>query len=277
MQTPSILFDTNLLAQRRARAALLPAADFLHHEIADQVQERLQEVNKSFADRIVIGPQPDIWAKTLDARPVPFADTLALAPQSADLIVHALGLHWANDPVGQLVQARNALRPDGLLIASLFAGQTLHELRAAFADAEIKTTGGLSPRVAPMGEIRDLGGLIQRAGLALPVADSMRLTVTYDHPLTLMRELRAMGESNIMTARRRTPLRRDTLSWVCEVYQTRFGLPNGRIPATFEIVFLTGWAPSANQQKPLRPGSATSRLADALNTAEQPTGDKAAH
>ncbi len=277
MNSPPILFDLNQRAQRLARAAKLPPADFLLREIASQLQERLQEVNKVFTDRIVIADWPEFWAETLQAKLVAAGETLKLAPESADLIIHGMNLHWSNDPVGQLVQARRALRPDGLMIATLFAGQTLHELRAAFAEAEIETTGGLSPRVAPMGEIRDLGGLIQRAGLALPVADSVKLTVTYNSPLALMHDLRAMAETNVMTDRHRNTLRRDTLKRLVEIYHSRFGLPDGRIPATFEIVFLTGWAPSANQQKPLRPGSAANRLADALNTAELPAGDKAAH
>lgn len=267
MNAPPILFDTRLLSWRLRRAALAPA-DFLHREIAAQVQERLLEVNKAFPDRIVVGNHPQIWAGALQARPVDCADLQAIEPESVDLAVHALALHWANDPVGQLVQARRALRPDGLMIAALFAGQTLHELRAAFAEAEIETTGGISPRIAPMGEIRDLGGLIQRAGLALPVADSVLLRVTYADTVALMRDLRAMGETNIMVERRRSPLRRDTLRRTTEIYQARFAQPDGRIPATFEVVFLTGWAPSANQQRPLRPGSATTRLADALNPAE---------
>ncbi len=277
MQTPPILFDSSLAAQRRLRVLALPPADFLHREIAVQVQERLQEVNKVFRDRFVVSSRPEIWPEYMAAHHVDAFDTLDLRAQSADLVIHALSLHWANDPVGQLVQARRALRPDGLLVAALFAGSTLHELRASFAEAEIETVGGLSPRVAPMGEIRDLGGLIQRAGLALPVADSVRLTVTYPDVLALMRDLRAMGEANIIAARRRTFLRRDTFLRTSEIYRSRFGLPDGRIPATFEVVFLTGWSPSANQQKPLPPGSAVSRLAEVLNTAELSAGDKAAH
>ena len=277
MNSPPALFDFSHRSERLARAATLPPADYLLREIAGQLQERLLEVNKVFTDRIVVTDRPVIWEESLNARLVSADETLKLAPESVDLIIHAMNLHWSNDPVGQLVQTRRALRPDGLMIAIMFAGQTLHELRAAFAEAEIETTGGISPRVAPMGEIRDLGGLIQRAGLALPVADTVKLTVTYATPITLMHDLRAMAETNMMTDRRRTSLRRDTLNRMVEIYHSRFGLPDGRIPATFEIVFLTGWAPSANQQKPLRPGSAQSRLADALNSAEQPAGDKAAH
>jgi hypothetical protein len=184
-----------------------------------------------------------------------------------------MALHWASDPVGQIIQSRRALRPDGLFLATLFGGQTLHELRAALAAAETEITAGLSPRVAPMAEIRDLGGLLQRAGLALPVADCDRLTVTYATPLHLMRELRAMGEGNALDHRLRRPTRRAVLTRAAEIYTERFALPDGRVPATFEIVHLSGWAPDASQPQPLRPGSATHRLADALGAAETPLKD----
>lgn len=261
MQPPPTLFDRELLAQRRARATSEGA--FLHLAIAEQVSERLREINKSFQDTLVIGPKADLWAETLGGRGIPDTETLPLAESSQDLIVHALALHWANDPVGQLVQMRRALRPDGLMLAAMFGGQTLNELRTCFAEAETAIEGGLSPRVAPMGEIRDLGGLVQRAGLALPVADSTTLNVSYETPLHLMRDLRAMGETNVMTARRKTPLRRETLQKACEIYATNYS-EDGRIFATFEIIFLTGWVPHESQQKPLKPGSAQMRLADAL-------------
>jgi hypothetical protein len=157
----------------------------------------------------------------------------------------------------------------------MFGGETLHELRAALAAAEVEILGGLSPRVAPMGEIRDLGGLLQRAGFALPVADAERFDVTYATPLDLMRDLRAMGETNVMRARLARPMRRDMLARACEIYTDRFALPDGRIPATFEVLFLTGWAPAPSQQQPLRPGSAKARLADALGVAERGAGEKA--
>jgi SAM-dependent methyltransferase len=195
-------------------------------------------------------------------------DPLPLAPAAFDLVVSGLELHWANDPVGLLVQMRRALRPDGLMVAALLGGRTLHELRASLAEAEVETTGGLSPRIAPMGEVRDLGALLQRAGFAMPVADTERLTVSYETPVHLMRELRAMGETNVLTARRRVPLRRQTLARACEIYARNFPAGDGRVIATFEIVFLTGWAPAEGQPKPLRPGSARARLADALGTTE---------
>ena len=279
MQTPPDLFDRSLLAQRRARAiGFGDKGNFLHREVADQVSERLQEVNKTFNDAAVVGPKADLWIETIGSpgfRHTADQETLQLEESSLDLVIHGLALHWANDPVGQLVQMRRALKPDGLMLAAMFGGQTLHELRAALAEAETEIEGGLSPRIAPMGEIRDLGGLIQRAGLALPVADSVKLNVTYQTPLHLMQDLRAMGETNVMHTRRKVPMRRETLLRAIEIYSENYTGPDDRIFATFEIVFLTGWAPSETQQKPLRPGSATTRLADALGISEITAGEKA--
>ncbi|WP_316013714.1 methyltransferase domain-containing protein [Roseobacter sp. HKCCA0434] len=270
------LFDPAALAAHRARTERAgTVATFLHEIAADEVSERLVEVNRRFTDAVVIGPQAALWADAVapGARQVAAAEVLDLAEGSADLIVHGLALHWAEDPVGQLVQMRRALRPDGLMIAAMFGGQTLAELRTAFAEAETRVEGGLSPRVAPMGEIRDLGGLLQRAGFALPVADSLPLKVDYADPLALMRDLRAMGETNAMAARRRGGLRRETLGAVVETYFDQYARDDGRVLATFEIVFLTGWAPAENQQQPLRPGSAKARLADALKVPERPLDD----
>ena len=273
MQTPPDLFDHALLTQRRARAANFgDKGNFLHLEIADQVLERLEEIKKTFQNAASVGPKADLWAEVLGKplfTPVPDGETLNLKEGAFDLIVNGLSLHWANDPIGQLVQMRRALKPDGLMIAAMFGGQTLNELRSALAEAETEVEGGLSPRIAPMGEIRELGALIQRAGLALPVADSVMLNVTYDTALHLMHDLRAMGETNVMHARRKAPMRRETLMRPMEIYAESFTGDDGKILATFEIVFLTGWAPSENQQKPLRPGSAITRLADALGVEEQ--------
>jgi len=281
MPTPPALFDADLLARRRERAARLGGADFLHEAVAAEVAERLKEVNRSFRAAAVVGPRASLWAALLApagigvVRAVPDSEVLDLEEGAHDLVVHGLGLHWANDAVGQLVQARRALRPDGLLIAALFGGETLHELRAALAEAEVATTGGLSPRIAPMGEIRDLGGLLQRAGLAMPVADGHRIEVSYGSGLAVMRDLRAMGETNVMHDRERRPMRRTMLAAALAGYGDRFGLEDGRVPATFEVIFLTGWAPAADQPKPLRPGSAAARLADALGTTERSAGEKA--
>jgi SAM-dependent methyltransferase len=281
MQTAPALFDTDLLARRRARAARGAGADFLHEAMAAEVSERLKEVNRTFTAPVVVGPRAGLWAQLLAAegvgpsQSVADSDPLGLAEGAHDLLVHALALHWANDPVGQLVQARRALRPDGLFLGLLFGGQTLAELRTALAAAEVEVTGGLSPRIAPMGEIRDLGGLLQRAGFAMPVADSHRLTVTYATAFDLMRDLRAMGETNVLRDRLRRPTRRAVFLRAAELYADRFAGPDARIPATFEVVVLTGWAPAPDQPQPLRPGSARMRLADALGVPERPAGEKA--
>lgn len=281
MQSPPRLFDTDLLARRRARAAALGAVDVLHEAVAEEVSERLREVNRSFRAAALVGPRPEPWAEALAGagveviRRLPDAEVLDLEEGAHDLVVHGLTLHWANDPVGQLVQARRALRPDGLLVAALFGGQTLAELREVLGAAEIAVRGGLSPRVAPMGEIRDLGALLQRAGLALPVADSLRLDLSYPSASALMRDLRSMGETNVLADRDRRPMPRAMLELASGLYAERYGRPDGRVGASFEVIFLTGWAPAPSQQKPLRPGAATTRLADALGTTEHSAGDKA--
>jgi hypothetical protein len=204
---------------------------------------------------------------------VPDDEVLALDPGAHDLVVHAMALHWANDPVGQLVQARLALQPDGLLLAVFPGGETLHQLRAVLGQAEIETTGGLSPRVVPMGGLADLGALLQRAGLALPVADSLTLTAEYRDLTHLMHDLRAMGEANALTGRRRQPTRRALFDRAGALYRDHFATAEGRLPATFELVCLTGWAPADSQPRPLRPGSAQMRLAQALGTRETPLAD----
>lgn len=267
-----------MLARRRDRARhIFGQADFLHRAVAGEIDERLQEVNKTFTKAAIIGWQAPLWAKIigLPAVSLPDAETLALQAGAHDLVVHGLGLHWANDPVGQLVQCRHALRPDGVLMAALFGGQTLHELRTALAEAEVELTGGLSPRIAPMGELRDLGGLLQRAGFALPVADIRRFDVSYPSALHLMAELRAMGESNVMAARLKAPMPRALLARMAEIYAQHFPGNSGGVRATFEVVFLTGWAPAPDQPKALRPGSAAARLADALGAEERSAGEKA--
>jgi SAM-dependent methyltransferase len=277
MPAPPRLFDTELLARRRARAGRAPA-DFLHEWAAGDVTERLAEVNRRFTAPALVGPRPALWSAALEAAglpaptAVPDAEMLALEPGAHDLVVHAMALHWSNDPVGQLVQARRALRSDGLLLAVCLGGATLAELRAALAEAEAEQTGGLSPRVAPMGELRDLGALLQRAGLAMPVADAARLTVRYDSVFHLMRDLRAMGETNVMLHRLRRPTRRTVFARAAALYAERFADPDGRVRATFEMATLTGWAPDPSQPQALRPGTAARRLADALGTEERSTG-----
>ena len=264
MNAPPPLTDRPALIRQRARAAAAPAL-FLHDLVRDEVQDRLAEVNRSFTAPAVVTGWPGVWRDALPgARIVADDEVLDLAPAAHDLVIHALALHWASDPVGQLIQCARALRPDGLLIAALFGGRTLQELRVHLAAAEAAATGGLSPRVMPMGDIRDLGGLLQRAGLALPVADSLVQAVVYRDAWALMRDLRAMGEGNALAARLRRPTRRAVLAGAAARHAADGA---ARITATFEIVFLTGWSPHPGQPKPLRPGSATASLADALQQA----------
>jgi SAM-dependent methyltransferase len=270
---PATLTDRAALIRNRARARRAPV-HFLHDAARDEIEDRLSVVNKSFQSPVIVTGQPEFWQDLLPQAPrVADAETLDLEPQAHDLVIHAMGLHWANDPVGQIIQARRALSPDGLFLCACFGGTTLQELRASLAQAETDLLGGLSPRVAPMAEIRDLGAVLQRAGLALPVADSVKMTASYASPLHLMRELRMMGEGNALASRARQPLRRDLLNRACALYQQSFGTEDGRVPATFELILLTGWAPDESQPQPLRPGSATARLADALGTDESPLKD----
>lgn len=233
-------------------------------------------VNRAFTAPVIVSGFPDFWKFALRGAlgerasaalvHVSEGEDLGLQPGQADLVVHALGLHWANDPVGQLIQCRRALRPDGLLLCALFGGETLTELRRALLEAEADQTGGASPRVAPMGEIRDLGALMQRAGFALPVADATTQEVSYASPLNLMRDLRDMGEGNALAARLRHFTRRSVLLEAARRYEECCADPAevGRVLARFEIVVLTGWAPHPSQQQPLSPGSASVALSEAL-------------
>lgn len=275
---PPDLTDRAALDRRRARAARRQDADrFLYREAAELLEERLAEVNRTFTVPALVtavdGPFagfPGTSCKVADT------DVLDLAPAAHDLVVHAMGLHWASDPLGQIIQCRRALKPDGLFLAVAFGGRTLHELRAVLAESETAVTGGLSPRVAPMADVRDLGALLQRAGLAMPVADSVTLTVSYPDIFALCRDLRAMGETNALSERLRRPTRRTVFAEANRLYSSAFPAENGRIKATFELLFLTGWAPEENQPKPLRPGSASARLAEALGAEERRAGDTAA-
>lgn len=267
MSTTTHLTDVRALRLHRDRA--IPDKLFLQESAADEIEDRLLMVNRTFTNVAVVTPFSDLWRKRLPgARIVPDAETLDLSPGAFDLVIHSMSLHWANDPVGQLIQSRRALKPDGLMIAATLGGQTLQELRRSLGEAEICVTGGLSPRVAPMGEIRDLGALLQRAGFALPVADSITLPTEYRDLWHLMRDLRDMGETNALDQRKRACPPRRIFLQASELYAQNFGCASGRIHATFEIVFLTGWAPDENQPKPLRPGSAKKRLAEALKVPE---------
>ncbi len=264
--TPS-LFDRAVLALHRSRAR--DDALFLHRAAVDEVQDRLSMVNKTFKAPAVVTPFPHIWEGLWpEARVIGDEDVLDLTPSAHDLVIHAMALHWANDPVGQLIQCHRAMKPDGLLLAVCLGGDTLQELRAALGQAEIEVTGGLSPRIAPMAELRDLGGLLQRAGLALPVADKATLSAEYRDLVHLMRDLRAMGETNALADRLKHPTRRAVFDKAQDIYAGHYASPQGRLTATFELICLTGWTPDDSQPKPLRPGSAKMRLADALGTDE---------
>ena len=272
MSSPPEIFDRTALTARRQRAQTAPVL-FLHEEAASQCSERLLEVNRTFTTAAIVGAMLDVWAdilvservfETADCRPDD--DRIDLAAEAHDLIVHALALHAANDPVGQLIQMRHALKPDGLMLCCLFGGQSLNELRSCLAEAEIEVSGGLSPRVSPMGDIRDLGALLQRAGFALPVADTITLTITYADLRTLVSDLRGMAETNILTARSRQPTPKAVFDRTEALYRDKFSDADGRLIATVELVFLTGWKPGPGQQQPLKPGSAAMRLADALKT-----------
>ena len=259
--------DPTALARNRKRAK--EDALFLHAVVADEVEDRMALVNKPFTSTALVTGFADFWAARFPSAEVVADDeTLPLEVGQYDLALNLMGLHWANDPIGQLIQCRRALKPDGLFIGATLGGQTLHELRACLAEAEARVSGGLSPRIAPMGELRDLGGLLQRAGFALPVADSVPLTVTYADSWALMRDLRSMGETNALSHRLRRPTRRAVFEQAAQLYQANFAHGSDRIKATFELVFLTGWAPDESQPKPLRPGSAQQRLADALGAVE---------
>jgi len=273
---PPRLTDRTALLRQRARAIAAGPALFLHEAAAAELQERLAEVNRAFTAPAVVTGFPDFWTGVMPgARIVADDPVLALEAGGHDLVVHALALHWADDPVGQIVQCARALRPDGLFLGLTFGGRTLAGLRAALAEAEVAVTGGLSPRVLPMADIRDWGALLQRAGLAMPVADSTVHRVTYADAGALMRDLRAMGEGNALAARNRRPPRPALFRHLADLYARAYAAAEGRVMAEFEVVALTGWAPAPGQPQPLRPGSAGTRLAEALGTTERALPDRA--
>jgi SAM-dependent methyltransferase len=268
-----ILFDRALLRARQRRALKLEPAEFLLDRVAEDIDERLRAVLRDFSDAA------DIWTPRALLRP-PLRDrfktvahigldgsaqeVLPLQPASLDLIVSGLAFQFVNDLPGVLAQIRRSLKPDGLLLAAMIGGDTLTELRQAFAAAEAECEGGVSPRVAPFADLRDAGGLLQRAGFALPVTDLDRVVVRYDSAFALMADLRRMGATNILNERRRTPTRRATLLRMAQLYADRFADSDGRIRATYDVIWLSGWAPHASQQQPLRPGSAKVSLEAAV-------------
>ncbi|MEJ8570325.1 methyltransferase domain-containing protein [Microbaculum marinum] len=291
------LFDRDLIRSRRARmASRLPEADFLLEEASNGLADRLAAVSRHFPLALDLGSHDGRLARAAAASGkvgalvssescLPLLDRLAgvrvaadeealpFADESLDLVLSGLSLQWVNDLPGALVQIRRALRPDGLFLGALLGGDSLKELRGVLVEAESTVSGGISPRVAPFVEIRDAGALLQRAGFALPVVDSDTLTVRYGNPLRLLDDLRLMGWSNALIERSRSPLRRDVLFRAMDLYAQRHADPDGRVRATFEVIYLSGWAPDPSQQKPLRPGSARMRLADALGTSEHSTGE----
>ncbi|KQP42458.1 SAM-dependent methyltransferase [Methylobacterium sp. Leaf104] len=280
------LFDTGLARRRLARAHRAGYADFLLRRVVDDLEDRLGAVLRTFAEAVDLGTPLSLAAERLRdsgrvghlTRLAPRAEAgavladpeaLPLAPGRFDLAVSLLALQHVNDLPGALTQLRRTLRPDGLFVGCLLGGRTLTELRQVFGQAESEVEGGVSPRVAPFAEVREMGSLLQRAGFALPVTDVETVTVRYRDPFALMHDLRAMGLTNVLVDRRRTPLRRDTLLRAAALYAERFADPDGRIRASFEILWLSGWAPHESQQKPLKPGSAQTRLAEALGTTER--------
>jgi SAM-dependent methyltransferase len=278
MTAPTI-FDPALVRRRRGRAAMLGPATFLIERVAGEMAERLASVLRKFEHATDLSPTDHVrqaLAGTIDhiVAVEPTDETFRFEAAPSDLVVSALALQAVNDLPGALVQIRRALRPDGLFLAALLGGDTLTELRQSFAAAEAEVEGGVSPRVAPFVDLRDMGSLLQRAKFALPVTDVDRVTVRYTTPFALMRELRRMGATNPLVERRRVPLRRATLLRMAELYAQRFSDPDGKVRATFEIVWLSGWAPHESQQKPLAPGSARTRLADVLGVTEQSAGEK---
>ena len=300
MSAPTRLFDRALIEMRRRRARRIGPATFLLDRVAEDFADRLAAVlrrferavdlgtptqavraalagNSTIGSMIAVAPAFDAADSTADPAPlrvVADPEALPFAAESLDLVVSAFALQTVDDLPGALIQVRRALKPDGLLLAALLGGDTLMELRESFAVAESEVTGGVSPRVAPFADLRDMGALMQRAGFALPVTDVDRVVVRYSSPLALMADLRRMGATNPLVERRRVPLRRSVLARVLEVYAERFSDSDGKVRASFDIVWLSGWAPHESQQQPLRPGSAKARLADALGTREISAGEK---
>ena len=268
-----ILFDGALLRARLNRARRLEPATFLLDRVAEDMAERLSAVMRDFNHAADIGTPGDQLRSALAGRlaqcgrvdlPVGESEPLSIRAESLDLAVSALAFQFVNDLPGVLAQIRRALRPDGLLLAAMIGGDTLTELRQSFAAAEAELEGGASPRVAPFADLRDIGALLQRAGLALPVTDVDRIVVRYDSAFDLMHDLRRMGATNVLMERRRLPTRRATMLRMAEVYGERFADPDGRIRATFDVIWLSGWAPHESQQKPLRPGSGKASLEAAV-------------
>lgn len=291
------IFDRVRVAHNHVRAQkTLPDCGFIIDRTAQDLADRLLDVNRSFPLAVQIGSRAVVESVKIGTLiqtdtcfpqqiPPPLSsplkkgggleggknvhiqcssETLPFAPQSLDLVISPFDLHSVNDLVGALIQIRQALKPDGLFLASIAGGETLNELRQSLMEAEINITGGASPRVHPFADRHQMGALLQRAGFALPVVDMDKITVTYSSLFSLMHDLRGMGESNALTARHKKPLTRAVLSEAERIYREKFSDPDGRIRATFEIITLTGWSPHESQQKPLPRGCATHSLSDVL-------------
>jgi SAM-dependent methyltransferase len=302
--TPPRIFDRMLLRAHRRRGLQLGPETFLLAQVAEELAHRLRLVLRRFDLAVDLGT-PAAAVRTALARDSAIGRMIALDPVTAalpclssddaagpslriaadeealpfgdatlDLIVSGLSLQAVNDLPGVLLQVCRALKPDGLFLAALFGGDTLTELRQSFTAAEAELDGGVAPRVAPFADVREMGALLQRAGFALPVTDVDRITVRYATPFRLLRDLRCMGAANPLVERRRVPLRRATLMRAMEIYAQHFADPDGKVRASFDIIWLSGWAPHESQQQPLRPGSAKQRLADALGTTEIAAGDR---
>ena len=273
-----ILFDRALLLARQRRARRLGAAEFLLDRVAEDMEERLRAVLRDFSDAADLWTPGEVLRGPVRGRFKTFTqlrledapgEALPLQPGSLDLVISALAFQFVNDLPGVLAQVRRALRPDGLLLAAMIGGETLTELRQCFAAAEAEHEGGVSPRVAPFADLRDVGGLLQRAGFALPVTDVDRVVVRYDSAFALMADLRRMGATNVLVERRRTPTRRATMLRMAQIYAERFSDADGRIRATFDVIWLSGWAPHQSQPQPLQPGSAKASLAEAVRGAKR--------
>lgn len=285
MSASHIIFDRTLLSERKRRAGSGAAESFLLERATEELFERLATITRNFERTALIetGNEEALTAKLVASGKTGAVDRFAIEdeieriaaePARYDLAISLLSFQWLNDLPGVLAQIKRILKPDGLLLAAMIGGDTLTELRDALASAESEVEGGISPRVSPFVEVRVLGGLLQRAGLALPVTDVDRFTVRYANALELMRDLRRMGAANALRERSRKPFRRATLLRAAEIYRERYADADGRVRATFEILWLSGWAPHESQQQPLRPGSAKARLADALRAIEIPAGEK---
>jgi SAM-dependent methyltransferase len=299
-----LIFDRLLVRTRRRRALALGPETFLIDRVAKEFADRLGVVLRRFdvavdlgtpteavraalarsssvATMIAVDPlihaRPGVAVDEANTPPLRVAadeEALPFAAGALDLVVSGLALQAVNDLPGVLVQIRRALKPDGLFLAALLGSDTLTELRQSFAAAESECEGGVSPRVVPFPDVREMGMLLQRAGFALPVADVDRVAARYTTPLALLHDLRRMGATNPLIERRRAPLRRTTLMRAIDIYAARFADPDGKVRASFDIIWLSGWAPHESQQQPLQPGSAKTRLADALGTVEIATGEK---